>query len=89
MPDADSSPPDLPVVQVEIPRHVLMKVLNRHRRLEWWKGQGAPEHVIESERKLLDKALDDFAAWAEEHSPALFYSEKHPERRRDGGTADD
>lgn len=59
-----------------VPRHVLMKVLNRRRRLLWWQRNYGPPKQIEQERDLLDKALDDLCAWAEEHAPDLFYRDK-------------
>ena len=62
--------------EATIPRHVLMKVLNRRRRLLWWERNGGPDEFVQKERVLLDKALDDFCAWAEEHAPDLFYRDK-------------
>jgi DNA-directed RNA polymerase beta' subunit len=59
----------------DIPAHVLMKVINRRRRLRWWERNGAPDRIVEAERELVDKALDDLCAWAEEHAPELFYRE--------------
>jgi len=59
-----------------IPKHMLMKVLNRRRRLVALERAGGPVNLRASERLLLDKALDEFCAWAEEHAPELFYSEK-------------
>jgi hypothetical protein len=70
------SAPSEPLPDQMIPRHVLMKVLNRRRRLLWWQRNGAPPDIVAREQKLLDKALDDFCAWAEEHAPDLFYRDK-------------
>jgi hypothetical protein len=63
------------MTEVHIPRSILVRVLNRRRRLVLLKRMNQPTHVIIQERDLLDKALDDFVAWAEEQAPDLFYTE--------------
>lgn len=60
----------------QIPGHVLMKIINRRRRLLWWERNGAPPNHVVREQELLDKAVDDLVAWAEEHAPELFYRDK-------------
>ena len=70
--------------QVPIPRVVAVKLLNRHRRLSYLRSLGGlrgqvarGKHPgIEREERLRDEALDQFCAWAEEHAPSLFYTEK-------------
>jgi hypothetical protein len=64
------------IKQISIPRDMLVKIVNRRRRQVWWREQGAPEEMYESEQKLIDEALDNFCAWAEEHAPTLFYAKK-------------
>jgi len=60
----------------EIPERLLGKIVNRRRRLARLQREGFPGEMLERERVLLDRALDEFAAWAEEHAPELFYTER-------------
>lgn len=61
---------------VDIPGHVLTKVVNSHRRLHRLRQIGIPEEFVNRELEIRDRALDGFCAWAEEHAPQLFYTEK-------------
>ena len=70
---------DDPLLDKVIPTHVLMKIVNRRRRLLWLQDQAIPKLIEMRERVLLDMAVDDLCAWAEEHAPELFYRDKNGE----------
>lgn len=78
-----------PEYEAKIPVSILGKLVNRRRRqvrmdnmglsslMEAMRDLGKTTHT-KLPQELVDMALDELCAWAEEHAPELFYTEKGP-----------
>jgi hypothetical protein len=61
------------LTSIEIPRHVLVKLVNRRRMLVFWQLNGAGPETLGRSRAEHDVAEDDLCTWAEEHAPHLVF----------------
>jgi hypothetical protein len=67
---------DIPYDDPKVPGLILAKIVNRRRRQLWFEKARAPSLFIEKEQRLINEAVDELSAWAEEHAPELFYRRK-------------
>lgn len=61
---------------VQIPKPILSKIVNRRRRMVRIIGLDAPPSLIEREQALLNDSVDELCAFFEEHADHIFYTKK-------------